>query len=269
MNSSQMTVNAGDGIGFSRRLPAAASARSSGSRQKPGLEKVGADPVGSGQVLEAKRDGKETLEINDRLEKGPAGRAATAEWRKKAKISQGIEKADQALADINEELKKAKEDLTRIVKMYPPYPQGSKERAKLLSSYLGLRKQIEKLTVPPDNDVAAEILGGRNGEKGQQKLAGLKVDVGPDGLGLAFSGGDLQDKDLPPLIKNLVGAEKALLEKRAALRVSAAEFFGLDDRESDQALSVLSAETREQLASQTNGLGRSSSGIHRELALLR
>jgi len=31
----------------------------------------------------------------------------------------------------------------------------------------------------------------------------------------------------------------------------------------------LSAETREQLASQTNGLGRSSSGIHRELALLR
>ena len=269
MNSSQMSVNAGDSLGLSRRLPAAASARSSGSRQKPGLEKVGADPVGSGQFLEAKPDEEKTLEINDRLEKGPAGRAATAEWRKKAEISQGIEKADQALADINEELKKAKEDLTRIVKMYPPYPQGSKERAKLLSSYLGLRKQIEKLTVPPDNDVVAEILGGQDGEKERHKLAGLKVDAGPDALGLVISGGELQDRDLPPLIENLADAEKALLEKRAALKVCAAEFFGLDDRESDQALSVLSAETREQLASQTNGLGRSSSGIHRELALLR
>ena len=263
MDGSQITVNPGKAFGPSRRLPSTASARASGSRQKPGLEEVGADPVGS------EPQQKSVLEENDRISKGVAGRVTTAEKQRKVKISQGIEKADQAMAEINEELEKAKQDLTKIVKMFPPFPHDSQERAKLLNSYLGLRKQIEKLTVPPESDMAAEILGGstKSGEL-PTELAGFEVDAA--GLKLKeapATGAELQDADLPPLIEDLETATETLQEKRKALRLSAAEFFGLDDKR-ENAYEQLSVETGNQLSKINTGMVRSSAGIHIDLSRL-
>jgi DNA repair exonuclease SbcCD ATPase subunit len=231
------------------------------------LKEVGADPAGTKQqqVSQIQQDN------SDRLSKGVAGRAVTAGWQGKAKLSRGIEKADQAMGEINQEVEKAKQDLSKIVKMYPPYPQDSKERAELLNSYLGLRKQIEKLTVPPESDLAAEILGGSEKSDLPEELTGFTVDAGPQGLDLVESpvaGEELRDEDLPPLIEDLERASETLQEKRQALRLSAAEFFGLDEkRESDYVR--LSAETKDQLSSvPTAGMIRQSSGIHIDLSRL-
>jgi hypothetical protein len=55
-----------------------------------------------------------------------------------------MERADQLLA-------RMKNELYQIVKIYPPYPPGQKDRVKFLRSFNGLRQEIEQLTIPPDS----------------------------------------------------------------------------------------------------------------------
>lgn len=45
-----------------------------------------------------------------------------------------------------------KEDLEAIVKTYPPYPPGSEERQNLLQSYNGLRREIDRITLPRQDE---------------------------------------------------------------------------------------------------------------------
>lgn len=52
-------------------------------------------------------------------------------------------------------LSKMEEDLTAVVKMYPPYPLDNPERIDLLNSFGGLRRQIDALTFPPPEALAA------------------------------------------------------------------------------------------------------------------
>ena len=43
-----------------------------------------------------------------------------------------------------------KEEINTMQRTLPPFPPGSQERVRLLKSYIGLRKLIEQLTVPPE-----------------------------------------------------------------------------------------------------------------------
>lgn len=56
-------------------------------------------------------------------------------------VSKATEKAGQFLG-------KMVENLTTLVKIYPPYPLDSPERIDLLNGFGGLRRQIEALTFP-------------------------------------------------------------------------------------------------------------------------
>jgi len=51
-------------------------------------------------------------------------------------------------------LGKMEEDLTAVVKMYPPYPLDNPERIDLLNSFGGLRRQVDALTFPPPAELA-------------------------------------------------------------------------------------------------------------------
>lgn len=59
-----------------------------------------------------------------------------------------VRQLDTALENVD----KMRSNLTQIVKMYPPYPHDSSQRAKILSEVSGLRQLTEQLTIPPPFD---------------------------------------------------------------------------------------------------------------------
>ena len=91
------------------------------------------------------------------------------------KTAIGIRSDDVRMAEISEGLARMKNYLIYTIKVYPPYPIDDPQRAKFLRSFNGIRQQIEKLTIPPDNKWfgrvpgavpadAAPIFTGRNTE---------------------------------------------------------------------------------------------------------
>jgi len=263
MNGSQISVNAGREINLTRRLPKAATARSSGIL--PGN--------GSGFAKPDRTEGFRVADDEDQFSRSALGRVATTDWQQKVELSKGFEKADESMGEVNQELEKAKRDLTQIVKIFPPYLHESEDRKKLLSSFRGLRKQIERLTIPPESDVAAEILGGPKKAEDSMlppEFTDLKVNAGPDGLNLKqpeVAIEDLRDEDLPPFIEDLERAAQLVTNKRERLREQVGKFFG-QGSESEDSYRRLSDAARVQLAQAETGMGRSGSGIHRDLSLV-
>jgi len=77
-----------------------------------------------------------------------AGRAARVEGMAEAAVQ--VRKADGAMAKADALLDQIQENLTRIVKQYPPYGQDSPERLRYLNAVSGLRKQLDALAFPPE-----------------------------------------------------------------------------------------------------------------------
>jgi hypothetical protein len=61
-----------------------------------------------------------------------------------------IRSGDQKLQRTGRFLTQMKHMLFHIIKNYPPFEPGDKERVKYLKSFNGLRQQIEQLTIPPE-----------------------------------------------------------------------------------------------------------------------
>jgi len=67
----------------------------------------------------------------------------------KNQIAKSIRTASDSLATVSEVIGGMKENLGKIIKNYPPFPQDSAERKELLMSYISLRKEILNMTFPP------------------------------------------------------------------------------------------------------------------------
>lgn len=151
--------------------------------------------------------------------------AATAKLQENAELSYGVRDADQAMGEIGDRLAEAKADLTKIVKMFPPFPLESRERSELLNSYRSLRAQIDRLTFPPEKKVAAQILQGDSSGGLPEELQGFSVVSGESGLGIKEPPADLEklaDAELEPIINTLGNAEEVLFSKRQSLREAVA-----------------------------------------------
>jgi hypothetical protein len=61
-----------------------------------------------------------------------------------------LQKMDQQLDQIEKATSSLREELYTMQRTLPPFPPGSQERVRLLKSYIGLRKLIEDLTIPPE-----------------------------------------------------------------------------------------------------------------------
>ncbi|MEA3333503.1 MAG: hypothetical protein U9Q58_07895 [Pseudomonadota bacterium] len=183
----------------------------------------------------------------DQLSKGLGGRVVTPEWQQKIGLSHGIQVADQAMEEIDQELQQAKKDLIEIRKMFPPYPHGSEERAELLNSYKSLRLQVDQLTFPPE--VESLLEGGLE----QIKLSGPVEEV--------------EDSELPALIADLERVSGVLYERRVSLELSAGKIFNQETGE-DVVFSKLSVEVQEQLAAYDFSMGRPKTGVHQDLPFL-
>jgi len=64
-------------------------------------------------------------------------------------IAKNIRSSSEALSKVSDIVVRLKEDLGKIIKNYPPFPQDSQERKEILMSYVSLRKEIVSMIFPP------------------------------------------------------------------------------------------------------------------------
>jgi hypothetical protein len=141
-----------------------------------------------------------------------------------------ISKADTAMNAIGGVLSEMKGQLEKIVKNYPPYPAGSSERVRMLKHFAALRKEIERLTIPPDDKEAAYILADPNRVPGagDQEMtvdsSGRKmiirsqpVHAGSNGLDIPELDVSATDEEIENAIEKMNTAESMLQSKRSAL----------------------------------------------------
>ena len=69
-----------------------------------------------------------------------------------------VRHTDAVLEKASNQVELMKKPLESIIKNFPPFPAGSKERADLLKSYISLRKEIDKMSVPPPLDASTPAL---------------------------------------------------------------------------------------------------------------
>jgi flagellin-like hook-associated protein FlgL len=149
-------------------------------------------------------------------------------------VAINVRAADSAMEAIGKVIDQMKATLEVIVKNYPPFPAGSEERAKLLSSFNSLRKQIDQLTIPPKNKGAMKILadpavnkdagdwGVILGEDGQTlTLHNQQVHTGETGLNIPEIPENATDEMINQAIANLERAQYDLNDKRSDLNMEA------------------------------------------------
>jgi hypothetical protein len=145
-------------------------------------------------------------------------------------IAWNIGYADKTIGHVNDMVAKMKATLSTIVKMYPPYPPESKERAKLLESYVGLRREIEQLTIPPEYQIARKILsdpaqvagaGDQNVPIGQDgtsvTIHSQPVNPGPAGLNIPELTINATDEQVSAAWTKINTAQDTLNQKRDGL----------------------------------------------------
>ena len=111
-------------------------------------------------------------------------------------VVKSIRIADQAMEEIGANIEQMETEIQMFVKQYPPFPPGSEERSELLNHFAALRKQIDRLTYPPD-PFARELIGTAGNEPtseawdlkvGKQSLYDIirrqPVHTGAEGLNL-------------------------------------------------------------------------------------
>jgi hypothetical protein len=258
MNISQITLNVGGSQEGLRRLS------SPGLPRAPGVGK--AEKATAGAMRPESVSGS-NLESGDILDRGPVGRVVTVEWQEKMTLSHSVGVTDRAMVEIDEKVNEAKADLIEMTKMFPPYPHGSEERAELLNSYRSLRMQIDKLTFPPENELAARILGESGDSLLPPELQGFQVGSGKDGLDLLdplVPVDEMDDADFLPVIDDLDRASSLLNERRMDLRDTISAIFNKDSSNEEAFYVKLSLEIKEQLSAFAGTMGREKTGLHND-----
>jgi len=170
---------------------------------------------------------------NAEITKGAFYSRLTAVQDVKTKLNEvagSIRKADVTMDTIGRILAKMKSHLETIVKNYPPFPKDSSERVRMLEGFAALKREIQRLTVPPDDDGAARIMGdpaavpdagdwevavGGSGQK--MVIHSQPVHTGPSGLDIPDLPNDATDEEVAMMAKKINTAEKTLQLRRSGL----------------------------------------------------
>ncbi len=144
-------------------------------------------------------------------------------------VVKSIRIADQAMAEIGTNVEQMESEIQMFVKQYPPYPQGSKERSELLNNFAALRKQIDRLTFPPD-PFAQQIIGragsGERAEAWNLKIGKHRLDqtirrqpvhTGAEGLNLPQMPPDASDRAIKEMQRALGAARRMVADRRSGL----------------------------------------------------
>ncbi len=200
-----------------------------------------------------------------------------------------IRLADSRMSEIETYLDRMREQLGKIVKNYPPFPPGSEERAELLRSFTSLRRQIEQLTIPPNDPIFSPIPAeaqNRPTELGENGMVipipGQQLQSAPTGFNLPDLPEMATDEQIGEAIIGIDKAKATLEQERNRLAAESMRFlqrqpliagYGADLEELDAdaapeaAIETKNAEVKEALADVTiEGLTQAHSQL---LLLLR
>lgn len=147
--------------------------------------------------------------------------------------------ADGAMAAIEANLKAMKGELEGIVKNFPPFPQGSDDRVRMLKSFNALRQQIDALSYPPvkhngTNGAAiladpAVVPNAGTAVVGDVKIAAQEVHTGETGLAIPPLPDtppiDATDDQINEVLEKVGQAYELLQQRRSALKGNAKEII--------------------------------------------
>lgn len=152
-------------------------------------------------------------------------------------VAGNILAADGAMEMIGRYIGMMKADLEAIIKNYPPYPMGDPKRAKYLRSFIALRDEIDRITIPPRDPGAKKIMSDPsvnpgagdwdviiNSEGARAVIHSRQVHTGPAGLDIPALSETSTDAEITAAIDRLDHAMAILSSRRAGL---GADFAGV------------------------------------------
>lgn len=224
-------------------------------------------------VVEAPRSAQSaSVAPTQGVDTGGAGRVTETFAQLQAKqdelttASNTLRELDGALKDAGKLLDEMEQDLTKVVKMYPPYPKDNPERVSLLNNISGLRRQIDELTFPPPDEVQAlaGVFGKPEAKPGMpadpaSETAVDAVEAARERMWdiPALDPKAAEDKELKTALEKIQKAQTLLEEVQAGMWQDVVEFVAeADTAETEQA----GAGVREQLGKLSDlGIGVSGS----------
>ncbi len=150
------------------------------------------------------------------------------------RVAMNIRIADAAMTTIGDYIDHMKAQLDTIVKNYPPFPPGSEERVRMLRTFNSFRKQIDQLTIPPDNGArkimadpsvvhdAGDWVVAAGDNVMRLTIHNQQVHTGPTGLNISELSDDATDAEIHAAIQGLESAQDILRQRQASLHIDAA-----------------------------------------------
>ena len=161
-------------------------------------------------------------------------------------MARQIRTADQTMDTIDRQIESMKARLTTFVKHFPPFPPGSEDRVRLLNSFTAFRKQINRLTFPPEQGHDIVPMG----DSSMVARPGNAPDIGPEaqpvtlqprpvhtgeaGLDIPVMPSAETDAEIKPFISILDRAQQTLGARRSGLAEEVASMPIYDDGFADE-----------------------------------
>jgi hypothetical protein len=93
-------------------------------------------------------------------------------------VARSVRIVDQSMGKIATQIDRMKEQLTQLIKQFPPFPPGSEEKIRHLRNFNGLREIIDQLTVPPKEKYAQQLMAD---PKHSESTGDWEISIGADG----------------------------------------------------------------------------------------
>jgi hypothetical protein len=145
-------------------------------------------------------------------------------------IAASVRRADRAMLEIEKKINQMKDRLGKHIKNFPPFLHNGEERVKLMRRFSSFRKQIDKLTFPPDNPGAAKIMADPSitGHTGDWNVAiddaGNQITIGrqpvhtcSEGLNIPELSETATHEEIGASIASLDSAKELLGQRRSTL----------------------------------------------------
>lgn len=139
-------------------------------------------------------------------------------------IAKDIRAANKVLDQVAKIIGEKHEEVLQYEKQYPPFQDQSSEKVEFLNSIAALKRQIDALTLIPDNkelgSTVSDPLTKQSSEEGgsiQFSLSRQEFNSGEDGLNIASINSNASDTEIRKFGQDLALAGQKLDSKKADL----------------------------------------------------
>lgn len=130
-------------------------------------------------------------------------------------LAQDIRATSKNISAVTDMVTKMQSNLASITKNFPPFNVESQERQQILMSYISIRKELEKMTIPPPPSPLYENVSNiwnksiaKDGTLLPEAVPALQTNSSDNNV-------QLTEKNLQKTQENLAGLTKAVNEFRA------------------------------------------------------